>query len=127
MQFNPGLNQAGLAARQGTGEQITTGNIKLRLMTLILCMDVWHVMLFSVKKIHADQDAVEAADGGHGRWSVDCGGGAHRWWAIRDSSIIAVTGIDFKRCRVWQGAGCRRIDRANAHSAHCWRALRVWH
>ena len=72
MQFNPGLNQAGLAARQGTGEQITTGNIKLRLMTLILCMDVWHVMLFSVKKIHADQDAVEAADGGMagGRWIV---------------------------------------------------------
>ena len=97
MDFDPGLHQPGLRARQRACEKFTAVDGELRLLALILGVDVRQVVLLSVEEIHSNQDAVETADRGHeGLLQKNRGwpssrarrlGPIRRWLRLRGSTI----------------------------------------
>lgn len=65
MDLDPGLHHAHLCAWKHAGQQLAAVDGELSLLPLILRVNVGQVVLLGVEEVHADQDAVEAADGGH--------------------------------------------------------------
>jgi hypothetical protein len=69
MDFDPCLHQSSFSKGQRTGQYLSVVNAEHGPFSSVFGMEVWYVVLPVVEEIHANDDAIEHGQDGHGQLS----------------------------------------------------------